>query len=245
MRGHKGIWVVALVAAAALATAATAGDGGKLSLFNGKDLSGWKLRGDAEKAKAKSKWVVGRCVLDEKNPSKFVVTEIPPGADGGPGARLLINASGGVDLISEKSFTDCVVEVEFMIPKGSNSGIYLMGNYEVQVFDSYGKEKVGPGDMGGIYNTAAPKVNACKKPGEWQKIVIDFKAPRFEGDKKVSNATFVKVVLNDQVIHENVEAKGPTGGQLGKEVPEGPLMIQGDHGPIAIRSVTVTPKAAK
>src|SRR5205807_10354691 len=95
--------------------------GGKqtLSLFNGRDLTGWKLRGEGDaKAKAKSKWVVGRCELDEKNPTKFLVTEIPPQADGGPAARLLINASGGVDLVSEKHFGDCVVEVEFMIPKG-------------------------------------------------------------------------------------------------------------------------------
>jgi len=129
-----------------------------------------------------------------------------------------------------------------MIPKGSNSGIYLMGEYEVQVLDSYGKDKVGPGDMGGIYGNAAPKVNACKKPGEWQTFVIDFQAPRFDKDKKTANAKFLRVVLNEQVIHENVEVKGPTGGALGKEVAEGPLMIQGDHGPIAIRSVKVTPK---
>ena len=237
--------VLAGLAAVAAAHGRTEAGGkdGALSLFNGKDLTGWKLRGEPDKAKAKSKWVVGRCELDEKNPSKFQVMEIPPQADGGPAARLLINAAGGVDLISEKTFGDCTVEVEFMIPKGSNSGIYLMGNYEVQILDSFGKDKVGPGDMGGIYQNAAPRVNACKKPGEWQKFVIDFQAPRFEGDKKVANARFLKVVLNDQVIHENVEVKGPTGGALSKEVPEGPLMIQGDHGPIALRTVRVTPRA--
>ena len=59
--------------------------------------------------------------------------------------------------------------------------------------------------MGGIYTFAAPKVFADKKPGEWQKFVIDFQAPKFEGDKKVSNAKFLKVTFNGEVIHENVE----------------------------------------
>jgi hypothetical protein len=218
--------------------------GDTLSLFNGTDLTGWKLRGD----KAKSKWVVGRCTLDEKNPSKFVVTPIPPQADGGPAGRWLINASGGVDLYTEKNFGDCTVEVEFMIPKGSNSGIYLMGQYEVQVLDSFGRKTVGPGDMGGIYTVAAPRVNVCKAPGEWQTFVIDFQAPRFDKDgKKVQNAKFLKVVFNGEVIHENVEVnKVHTGGGLSnQEAPEGPLMIQGDHGPIALKTVRVTPRTAK
>jgi hypothetical protein len=221
--------------------------GKPVTLFNGKDLTGWKLRGDPDKAKAKSKWVVGRCMLDEKNPSKFVVTPIAPEADGGPAARLLINASGGVDLYSEMKFGDCTVEVEFMIPKGSNSGIYLMGQYEVQVFDSFGKKTVGPGDMGGIYTVAAPKVNVCKAPGEWQTMVIDFQAPRLEYAKKVANAKFLKVVFNGEVIHENVEvAKIHTGGGLyDREAAEGPLMIQGDHGPIALKTVRVTPRLMK
>jgi hypothetical protein len=83
----------------------------------------------------------------------------------------------------------------------------------VQVLDSFGKEKVGQGDMGGIYAAAAPKLNASKAPGEWQKFVIDFQAPRFDGKKKTANALFHKVMLNDVVIHEKVElAKGVTGG---------------------------------
>jgi hypothetical protein len=130
-----------------------------------------------------------------------------------------------------------------MVPKGSNSGIYLMGRYEVQVLDSYGREKLTYGDMGAIYGVAVPKVNACKKPGEWQKFVIDFQAPRFDGKKKTGNAIFHKVELNGQVIHDKVEVvKGATGGALGGEVPAGPLMFQGDHGPVAFRNLKITPK---
>jgi hypothetical protein len=130
-----------------------------------------------------------------------------------------------------------------MVPKGSNSGIYLMGRYEVQILDSFGRDKLTYQDMGAIYSVAVPKVNACKKPGEWQKFVIDFQAPRFDGKLKVANAKFLKVELNDKVIHENVAVtKGATPGALGGEVAAGPLMLQGDHGPVAFRNLKITPK---
>jgi hypothetical protein len=207
--------------------------------FNGQDLKGWKLRNEKN-----SHWVVGVASLDEKQPRQLrVVID----ADG---PHQLINdlkvGQHGCDLYTEEKFGDCLVEVELMIPKGSNSGIYLMGEYEVQVLDSYGKDKVTKSDMGGIYNTAAPTKNACKKPGEWQKIVIDFQAPRFEDGKKTANAKFLKVTLNDEVIHENVEAPTPTGSELSsKEVETGPLLLQGDHGPVAFRNIKITPKGKK
>jgi len=150
-----------------------------------------------------------------------------------------------VDIYTEQKFGDCTIEVEFMVPKGSNSGVYVMGEYEVQILDSFGKKKVGPGDLGGLYGAAAPRVNAAKKPGEWQKFVIDFQTPRFEGTKKVKNARFLKITLNDEVIHENVEMKGPTpSGVTGKEAPTGPLMFQGDHGPVAFRTIKITPRSS-
>lgn len=199
------------------------------SPFNGNDLKGWKFKGDAKR----SKWVVGKAEVDAKSPNKFVVTEGKPGD--------LINASTGVDLYTEAKYGDCTIEVELMVPKGSNSGIYVMGEYEVQILDSFGKAKIGPGDLGGLYGAAAPKTNAAKKPGEWQKFVIEWQAPKFEGGKKVANGKFVKVTLNGTVIHENVEMKGPTpSGVTGKEAPTGPLMFQGDHGPVAFRNIKIT-----
>ena len=217
---------------------AWAADSKPAELFNGKDLTGWK-----PKDEKKSKWQVCAVSWDEKKPNELLggINNSPDGK-----GSVMANIIGGsTDIISEAKFGDCTIEVEFIIPKGSNSGVYVMGEYEVQILDSFGKadDKLGPGDMGGIYQNAAPKVNACKKPGEWQKFVIEFVAPQFEGDKKTANAKFIKVTFNDKVIHENVEVKGPTpGGLTGKEAATGPIMFQGDHGPVAFRNVKMTPK---
>ena len=198
--------------------------------FNGEDLKGWKLRGDAKR----SKWEVGTASVDDKG--KLVYEKV--------GKNMVNTGSGGIDIYTEQDFGDCVIEVEVMVPKGSNSGIYLMGRYEVQILDSFGVKNPGMGDMGAIYSVAVPKLNACKKAGEWQKFVIDFQAPRFEDKKKTANAIFHKVTLNGEVIHEKAEVKkGATGGALANdEVPAGPLMFQGDHGPVAFRNVKITPK---
>lgn len=198
--------------------------------FNGKDLSGWTTKKPAER----SHWTVGAASLAD-NPREIAV-----GKDG----NHLVNAKGGgVDGYTEAKFGSVIIEVEVLVPKGSNSGVYVMGEYEVQVFDSYGKEKMGGGDMGAIYGAAPPRVNATKKPGEWNKYVIEFHAPKFnDKGEKTANAKFVKVTLNGQVLHEDVEMKGPTpGGVSGKEAPKGPLMFQGDHGPVAYRNIRITP----
>jgi Domain of Unknown Function (DUF1080) len=144
-----------------------------------------------------------------------------------------------------------------MIPKGSNSGVKMMGLYEIQIFDSFNVKETTGADCGGIYPRAEdqpkyhhidkgtpPKVNACKPAGEWQTLDMTFIAPRFDADgKKTSNAKFVKVVLNDKVVQENIEVEYPTGSawRLKKEVATGPLLLQGDHGPVAFRNVKIRP----
>jgi len=220
----------ALAAVAVLSFNLPAADPAKdASPFNGKNLDGWQLK-DAKKA---SKWKVGKATVNDKRQLTFIEGE----------GELVNTESGGVDIFTEAKYADCVVEVEVMVPKGSNSGIYLMGEYEVQVFDSFGKTKLGQGDMGAIYSAAAPKVNASKAPGEWQKYFIEFQAPTFNADgTKKTFAKFLKVTLNGQVLHENVEVKGSTGGGLtGKEGAMGPLMFQGDHGPVAYRNIKISP----
>jgi hypothetical protein len=206
-------------------------DAKAVSPFNGKDLSGWKTKQPA----SRSHWKVGKAELVANHPDKIA-------AAGGGGD--LVNVDGhGVDAYSEAKFGDVRIDVEVMVPKGSNSGIYVMGEYEVQVFDSFGKAKLGGGDMGALYGAAPPATNACKPPGEWQSYVIEFRAPRFGADgKKTANARFVKVTLNGQTLHENVDMKGPTpSGVTGKESATGPIMFQGDHGPIAFRNLKITP----
>src|SRR5947208_1949863 len=89
-----------------------------------------------------------------------------------------------------------------------------------------------------------PRMLATKPGGEWQTFDIVFKAPRFDADgKKTAHARFIKVVHNDKLVHENVEVEYPTGSawRLKKEVATGPLLLQGDHGPVAFRNVKIRP----
>ncbi len=160
-------------------------------------------------------------------------------------------------LMTKEEFGDVKIELEFMVPKGSNAGVYVMGRYEIQILDSFGREKFGSGDLGGLYQRwdpnrpkarqgyegTAPKVNAAKTPGEWQTMEIVFRAPRFdESGKKLKDATFEKVLVNGQLVQENVATSGPTqSAPFEGDAKAGPIAIQGDHGPIAIRSYKVTP----
>lgn len=174
-----------------------------------------------------------------------------------PGDKILVSAGEGANLLSAEDFQDVEVRLEFMIPKDANSGVKLNGLYEIQIIDSYGKKKLRGDDCGGVYPRGEnepdyhvidegfpPRVNAAKPAGEWQTLQIGFKGPRFdEAGKKTSNAKFTRVVLNDKVIHENVELPCPTGAnwRLAPEVARGPLMLQGDHGPVAFRNIAVRP----
>jgi hypothetical protein len=203
------------------------------SPFNGKDLTGWKFKGDAKN----SKWVVGVASVDPKSPAGLVVAKPTEGA-----TPELINAGSGVNLYTEQEFGDCVIDLEFMYPKGSNSGVYVLGEYEVQIYDTAGQKERKKNENAAIYQISAPKVDASKPAGEWQRLTIDFRAPKFDASgKKTANARFVKVTLNGQVIHEDVEAPGVTpSGLTGKEHATGPLFFQGDHGPVAFRKISVT-----
>jgi hypothetical protein len=227
--------LLALLLVIGLSHVALADDQNAQQLFNGKSLDGWKLKGDAAD---RSNWAVGIAAMDKKDNRNLAVT---PAEDGK--GQLVNAAGGGIDIYSEAEFGDCHVSLELMVPKGSNSGIYVMGNYEIQVLDSFGKEEIGPGDIGAVYGAAVARVNAARPPGEWQSFEIDFQAPRFENGKKVANARFLRVVLNGKVIHDDVEVTTVTGGNLGRgETPAGPLLFQGDHGPVAFRNIRVTKK---
>ena len=177
---------------------------------------------------------------------------------GGPvqftaGTGILLNMNDKVkkdQLFTAWEHGDIDLELEVMLPKGSNSGIYLQGRYEVQLLDSWGKKNPSFTDIGGIYRNwekdpeksymgKAPFTNAARAPGLWQKLFISFRAPRFnKNGEKIANATFLKVTLNGVLIHDHVEVPTYTGGPVEKnEKPRGPLMIQGDHGPVAFRNM--------
>jgi hypothetical protein len=246
---HSTHRIIALLGALGLAFAllaagpARAAEDGRVILFNGKDLDGWKLKD----LKFPDTWsAVGSVRLDPANPANL----ISEGQAGGDGVLLRGRIAGkGSDIFTEKVFGDCELHVEVMIPRSANSGIYMMGQYEVQINDSFGKpaDRMGQGDMGAIYSVSGPTGNPSRGPGEWQKFEIVFRAPRFDDSgKKIENARFISVKLNGQVIHENREVPRSTGGQLaGGEKPQGPLMLQGDHGIVAVRNVWYRPLELK
>ncbi len=172
------------------------------------------------------------------------------------GTGVLVNELSGKNneqLLTNMEHGDIELELDFMLEKGSNSGIYLQGRYEVQLFDSWGVKDPKSTDCGAIYERwdesrpegrkgyegHPPAQNVSKAPGLWQHYKIVFKAPRFnEKGEKIANAKFIKVIQNGVTIHENVEVTGPTrAAAFQDEKPTGPLMIQGDHGPVAIRNI--------
>jgi hypothetical protein len=172
------------------------------------------------------------------------------------GNGILVNDLSGKSkdhLFTNMEHGDIDVELEFMMEKGSNAGIYLQGRYEIQMFDSWGVYPARTTDCGAIYERwddkrpegrqgyegHPPSQNVSKAPGLWQHYRIEFRAPRFDANgKKIENARFLKVVHNGVVIHENVEVTGPTrAAAFQDEKSTGPIMIQGDHGPVAIRNI--------
>lgn len=220
---------------AALTPTPAAEPPGTLHPFNGKDLSGWT----AKPGDGKSAWVVGTAKLDPSDPKRLVVT---------PGGTELINHSAGhgqsLDFYSSVLHGDAIITLEVMVPRESNSGIYVMGEYEVQVLDSYGNDAhPGPGDMGAVYGAQPPSKPKYRAPGQWNTYEIHWQAPKFDAQgKKTANARFLKVILNGVTIHENLEMKGLTpGGVDGKEKAKGPLMFQGNHGAVAYRNIAIRP----
>jgi hypothetical protein len=134
-----------------------------------------------------------------------------------------------VDLVSERTFGDAKLHVEFMYPAKSNSGLYLRGRYEVQIQDDAGRV-LDALRMGGVYGFIRPYVDAAGRAGEWQTYDITLRGQR------------VTIVLNGKPIADNEVITGITGGALdSNEAGPGPLMLQGDHGPVSFRKITLTP----
>lgn len=167
------------------------------SLFNGKNLEGWRSESDDQK----TQWIAEEGIL--KNPYS------------------------GKNLISIEVFDDFQLQLEVRYPKGSNSGIYLRGRYEVQVEDSYGKD---PSSIlfGAVYGFLTPNQMAAKPAGEWQKFEITLIG------RRVTVSINGKTIIHDQII------PGITGGALDShEGLPGPIMLQGDHGKVEYRNISI------
>jgi hypothetical protein len=142
---------------------------------------------------------------------------------------IMVNEDRADNIYTEKRFRDFKLEVEFNVAPKSNSGIYLRGRYEIQIIDGEGR----PRDIhsqGALYGFVVPSIDVDKKAGEWQKFEITLVANR------------VTVVLNGSKIIDDAEVPGITGGALdANEAEPGPIMLQGDHGPVKYRKVLLTP----
>jgi hypothetical protein len=186
-------------------------------LFDGKDLSKWQT--------------------DNGQPARWKVE----------GGYMEITKGGGT-LVSKEQFGDCQLHVEFASPNPpqgvdqgrGNSGVIIMGRYEIQVLDNYGNETYPDGQCGSIYGQYPPLVNACRKPGEWQTYDIIFTAPRFQDGKLVKPA-YETVIHNGVLLHNHTEVMGAmTHRALPQYTPHGdrgPLVLQ-DHGnPVRYRNI--------
>lgn len=175
-------------------------------VFDGQTLNGWKLRNP----NGTKSWLVENGMLVnrlEHDKDKVV--------------------GHGTDLVSDDRFRDFVVRYDYLIPPGANSGFYLRGRHEIQIFDDYGK-KPELGGNGAIYNVAPAALMASRKPGEWQSVEA-----RMVGDR-------IWVILNGVTIQDGVECRKGTGSHLDDRVDQpGPILLQGDHGEVAFRNIRI------
>jgi hypothetical protein len=176
--------------------------GEPVALFDGKSLAGWHPRDP----KAKNGWAV----VD--------------------GELAVVEPKGNSDLVSDGTFQDMRLHLEFNVDKKSNSGVYLRGKYEVQILDNPDeKMALDSHGCGAVYSRLAPKVNAAKAAGEWQTLDVEFVGRQ------------VRVALNGTVVTQGL-VDGVTGGAISPfEEEPGPLMLQGDHGKVRFRNIVVTP----
>jgi hypothetical protein len=222
---------------------AAGGGPGWIDLFDGASLDGWTA------AQAHTWRVAGGVGLNPEDRRQLVVHA---------GTGLMVNGERGrtQDLQTVAEFGSCEIHVEWCVPAGSNSGVYVMGLYEIQILDSWGEPEAALTykSCGAIYprrdpqtkalwEGSAPRTNASRPPGEWQTFDVVFRAAGFDDrGRKVANACFERVLHNGVLIQEHVECSGPTGGATPRpDAPHGPLRLQGNHGPVAFRSVRVRP----
>ncbi len=199
-------------------------DGGKAS-----SVVTWTAeRAPVIREKDDGRWKPGRTVelFDGKSSAGwYLLVAGRPGwyVEGG----ILKNRTKAADLVSDAKFWNMEVRAEFRYAKGSNSGVALRGRYEIQIHDNFGQPPDWHG-TGSLYSRIAPGVNASKAPGQWQTMVM-----RLVGRD-------LTVVLNGTKIIDRQEVVGPTAMVMSpKEDTPGPIVLQGDHGPVEFRRLQV------
>ncbi len=190
-------------------------------LFDGTDLSGW-----AGKDGGAAKWEVAN------------------------GYMQAVPKTGNIQ--TRELFGDCQLHLEWAAPVAvegesqgrGNSGVFMMGRYEIQVLDCYENPTYADGTTGAIYGQHPPLANACLPPGEWQVYEIIWEGPRFESEKLVRPA-FVTVILNGIVLHHHTELMGVTSHRVlttyEPHDPVGPLMLQDHSNPVRFRNIWYRP----
>ena len=180
---------------------------------------------------APEKWSKPRSLLSKNSLEGWVAQQTQKENQWFVKDGVLTSPASGVNLMTTESFKDFKLHIEFKYPEHSNSGVYLRGRYEVQVEDSHGK---APSSvyLGGIYGFLTPNENVAKKAGEWQSYDITLVGRR------------VTVVANGKTIIHNQIIPGITGGALNsREGEPGPILLQGDHGPVEYRNITIATPA--
>lgn len=196
-------------------------------------------------------WRIVGTVRADLNKANTLVTEKGTGIL----ANLPADATFGqkYNLLTNLQHGDADLELDYMMAPKSNSGVYLQGRYEVQLFDSWDVRRPTTVDNGSIYERWDEKrpdgqkgyeghparQNASRAPGLWQHLKISFQAPRFAANgQKTENARMIRVELNGVLVQEDVELTGPTrSSAFEDEKPLGPIMFQGDHGAVAFRNI--------
>jgi 3-keto-disaccharide hydrolase len=142
---------------------------------------------------------------------------------------VLQNAKSGANLVTVQKFDDFKLHLEFRVPKSENSGVYLRGRYELQIDDAAGLEPSSH-HLGGLYGFIAPSENVARAAGEWQSMDVTLVG------------RMLTYELNGTTVISNREIPGITGGALDSaEADPGPLLLQGDHGPVDYRNIVITP----
>jgi len=191
-------------------------------LFDGKDTAQWR----AQKTGGESPWKLqdGAMIADKD------------------------------DIQTTQEFGDLQLHLEFREPATTegdwgnrgNSGVFLMGLFEIQIFDCYHSNKIyADGATAGIYGQHPPQVNPCRPPGEWQTYDILFTAPRFDANGELVSPAYVTVIFNGVVVQNHQSIRGTTNhkspGKYMKHSQTGPLALQYHHSPVAFRNIWVRP----